>query len=186
MVNWCWIGRSLRRDQSRVHQMEWPWGNSSSDAVCNRPAGYCSYGGHFRLAQQYARRQGIDTRIDLPDPGRHVFMLFDHVPFVGRSRSSQLLSFADHARIQLLHDLRRSAHQNESDRPDLGRQQKTHPHAQIQVAFSNSPGFPISFLFKYTLLYFCAVYVYLYSIYVLYFYLLLIHAVNWTHFKCTK
>ena len=120
--------------------MERQRGHRCRDAVGGGSAGDAGDGSRLRLAQQHARRQGFDARVDLPDPGRHVHVLSDNAAAAGRAQPGQLFAVAHHARTELLHDLRRPAHQNQPHRPHPGRQQEAHPHRQIPLALRHRPG----------------------------------------------
>ena len=141
------ITNRLRGDRCGAHQMERQWGNSSRDVVGGGSSGNAGDGGRLRLPQQHPRRQGLDAGADLSDSGGHVTVLPDNSTAAGHSWSHQLLTVSHHARIQLLHDLRRPANQNQSHRTHPGRKQETHPHRQIPLALRHGTGYQLFIIY---------------------------------------
>ena len=110
------ISLRMQRDSGRIRQVERRSIDRCRDTFRRRFAGHIGDGRRFRMAQQHARRQGLHQGIDLHHPGRHGPVLFDHVPFAGRTVSSELHIVENPAGIQFFAHFRRSFDENKSNR----------------------------------------------------------------------
>lgn len=110
------ISLRMQRDSCRIRQVERRSIDRCRDTFRRRFAGHTGDGRRFRVAQQHARRQGLHQGIDLHHPRRHGLVLFDHIPFAGRTVSSELHIVENSAGIQFFAHFRRSFDENKSNR----------------------------------------------------------------------
>lgn len=110
------ISLRMQRDSGRIRQVERRSIDRCRDTFRRRFAGHTGDGRRFRVAQQHARRQGLHQGIDLHHPRRHGLVLFDHIPFAGRTVSSELHIVENSAGIQFFAHFRRSFDENKSNR----------------------------------------------------------------------
>lgn len=80
--------------------------------------------GRIRATQQHSCGQSFYSRTELHHHGRHVPMLPDNICLARQAHANILLPNAHFTRAQLLHDLRRTGHQDQQNRQNIGRQQE--------------------------------------------------------------
>lgn len=134
------LSNRMRRDRGRVQPLERRRFHRGRHAVRRGPHGHRRHSRRVRLAQQHAGREGLHEGAHLPHPGRNGPLLPHHLPPHRLSGPAQLHVVPDPARLQLRPHLRRSPHQDQPDRPDPRRLQKTNPDQKVPLALPNGPG----------------------------------------------